>query len=413
MAYRDTRKPVSEIGHELGVDYVLEGSIRNSGDRIRVTAQLIQVRDQSHVWAQDYDSDRHDVLKLQSETAQAIAQEIQIHLLAPQTISRSANQRPIDARAHEFYVQGRHFLDQRSRDSLPKSVDAFKQAVAQDPNYAAAYAGLADAYNLVGFYGLDPTMNSVGQAKIAADKALQLDDSLAAGHAAEGYTEFMWQGDWALAEKEFQRALQLDDNYVPAHQWYALYLAALGHTNESVSQMVYAKRLDPVSPAAYAGLAYMQYFARNYDQAIESAHTALQLNPHSIPAHAVIGWASLEQKNYTQSIEELQTAAKLSGNVPVYVGALARAYALSGKISEAKALLAQEDKVRAQPGGSGAALAAAHLAVGDNDRALRWLEKTAPGDIQANWLRVDPAFDSVRQNSRFIAVVNRIGNKAN
>jgi len=411
MAYKDTRKPVSEIGRELGVDYVLEGSIRNSGDKVRVTAQLIQVRDQSHVWAQDYDSDRHDVLKLQSETAQAIAQEIHVHLLAPQTVSRPANQHPIDAHAHELYMQGRHFLDQRSRDSLPKSVDSFKQAVAQDPNYAAAYAGLADAYNLVGFYGLDPTMNSVSQAKIAADKALQLDDSVAAGHAAEGYTEFMWQGDWAVAEKEFQRALQLDDNYVPAHQWYALYLAARGRTDESVNQMIYAKRLDPLSPAAHGGLAYMQYFARNYDQAIESARTALQLNPNSIPAHAVMGWALLEKKKYPQAIEELQTAAKLSGNVPVYVGALARAYALSGDTGKAKALLMQQDKVHPEPGGSGAALAAAHLAIGDNDRALRWLEETAPGDIQANWLRVDPAFDSMRQNPRFAAVVNRIGTK--
>jgi tetratricopeptide (TPR) repeat protein len=161
----------------------------------------------------------------------------------------------------------------------------------------------------------------------------------------------------------------------------------------------------------HAGLAYMQYFSRNYDQAIESSRTALQLNANSIPAHAVMGWALLEQKKYPQAIEELQTAAKLSGNVPVYVGALARAYALSGETGKAKALLEQEDKVRVQPGGSGAAFAAAHLAIGDNDRALRWLEETAPGDIQANWLRVDPAFDSVRQNPRFVAVVNRIGTK--
>ncbi len=221
----------------------------------------------------------------------------------------------------------------------------------------------------------------------------------------------MFQGDWATAEKEFQRALELDDNYVPAHQWYALYLAARGHMDESVNQMQYAKRLDPLSPSVHAGLAYMQYFARNYDQAIESSRTALQLNANSIPAHAVMGWALLEQKNYPQAIEELQTAAKLSGNVPVYVGALARAYALSGDTSKAKALLVEEDKVHPQPGGSGTALAAAHLAIGDNDRALHWLEETAPGDIQANWLRVDPAFDSVRQNPRFVAVVNRIGTK--
>ncbi len=412
MAYKDTKKPVSQIGQELGVDYVLEGSVRHSGERIRITAQLIQVRDQTHIWAQDYDSDKSDILKLQSETAQSIAQQLHLQLLAPKGVSRAANQRPVDPQAHEFYAQGRHYLDQRSRDTLPKSVESFEQAIAKDPEYAAAYAGLADAYNMSTFYGLDPSLNLVSQAKIAADKALQLDSTLASAHAAEAYSEFMFQGDWATAEKEFQRALELDDNYVPAHQWYALYLAARGHMDESVNQMQYAKRLDPLSPSVHAGLAYMQYFARNYDQAIESSRTALQLNANSIPAHAVMGWALLEQKNYPQAIEELQTAAKLSGNVPVYVGALARAYALSGDTSKAKALLVEEDKVHPQPGGSGTALAAAHLAIGDNDRALHWLEETAPGDIQANWLRVDPAFDSVRQNPRFVAVVNRIGTRA-
>ncbi len=155
MAYKDTKKPVSQIGQELGVDYVLEGSVRHSGERIRITAQLIQVRDQTHIWAQDYDSDKSDILKLQSETAQSIAQQLHLQLLAPKGVSRVANQRPVDPQAHEFYAQGRHYLDQRSRDTLPKSVESFEQAIAKDPEYAAAYAGLADAYNMSTFYGLD------------------------------------------------------------------------------------------------------------------------------------------------------------------------------------------------------------------------------------------------------------------
>ncbi|HEY2363663.1 MAG TPA: tetratricopeptide repeat protein, partial [Candidatus Angelobacter sp.] len=411
MAYKDTKKPVSEIGHELGVDYVLEGSVRHSGDRMRITAQLIQVRDQTHIWAQDYDSDKSDILKLQSETAQAIAQQLHLQLLAPRGVSRAANQRPVDPQAHELYVQGRHYLDQRSRDTLLKSVESFKQAIAKDPEYAAAYAGLADAYNMSTFYGLDPSLNLVSQAKIAADKAMQLDGSMASAHAAEAYSEFMFQGDWATAEKEFQRALELDDNYVPAHQWYALYLAARGRMDESVNQMQYAKRLDPLSPSVHAGLAYMHYFARDYDQAIESAHTALQLNPNSIPAHAVLGWSYLEQKKYSQAIEELQTAAKMSGNSTVYRCGIARAYALSGNSQEANKILADVGKVQAQPTGSGTAFATVYVALGDDEHALHWLEKTAPGDIQANWLRVDPAFDSLRQNPRFVAVVNRIGTK--
>jgi TolB-like protein/Flp pilus assembly protein TadD len=413
MAYKDTKKPVSEIGQELGVDYVLEGSVRRSGDRMRITAQLIQVRDQTHVWAQDYDTEKSDVLKLQSETAQAIAQQLHLHLLALQGIALAANKHDVNLQAHELYMQGRHFLDQRSRDTLPKSIDAFKQAAEKDPGYAAAYAGLADAYNLTAFYGLDPSLNSVTRAKIAADKAIELDDSLAAGHAAEGYTQFMWQGNWNAAEKEFRRALELDDNYVPAHQWYGLYLAARGRTDEAAHQMTFAEKLDPLSPSAYSGLAYIHYLGRNYDLANESAHTALQLNPNSIPGHVVLGWSYTQQKNYSEAIKELQTAADLSGNVPVYLAALARAYALSGNRDKAAAILDVAQKDKTQQEGAGTALASAYLAVGDQERALYWLGLTAAGDIQANWLRVDPAFDSLRQNPRFIAVVDRIGTEKN
>jgi len=410
MAYKGTNKPVSQIGQELAADYILEGSVRRWGNEVRVTAQLIQARDQTHIWAQNYESTQRDVLRLQSEIAQAIAQQIDVKLLAPHNPSL-AKHRPIDPRAYELYLKGRHFLEQRSRDDLQKSVECFKQAVAIDPEYAAGYAGLADAYNLIGFYGMDRNLDTVGEAKIAADKALQLDDSMAAAHAAQAYTDFMWQGNWPEAEKEFRRAIELDDNYVPAHQWYALYLAATGRTDESVSQMQYAKRLDPLSPAVHAGLAYMHYFARNHEQAVQYAQTALKLNPNSIPAHAVLGWAYTEQKKYTAAIAELQSAAKLSGNVPVYRCALARTHALSGNIGEASKILAEVLQTKTHPTGSGSALAAGYLAMGNDEEALHWLEQTAPGDIQANWLRVDPAFDSVRDNPRFVAVVNRIGTK--
>jgi len=411
MAYKGTSKSVSLIGQELGADYVLEGSVRRWEDQVRVTAQLIRVDDQTHLWAQNFESHRRDILNLQSDIAQAIAQQINLRLLTPQSTVAKANQRPIDPQAHELYLKGRYYLAQRSRDGLQKSVEFFKQAVARDAGYAAAYAGLADAHNLIAFYGLDLSLNSVSQAKIAADKALQLDGSLAAAHAAQAYTNFMWQGDWSAAEKQFRRALELDDNYVLAHQWYGLYLAAQGRTDEAVHQMQYAKRLDPLSPAALSGLAYTYYFARNYEQAIEHARTALQLNPNSIPAHGVLGWSYLEQKNYPLAIEELRTAAKLSGDVPIYLCALARAHAQAGDVATAKKVMEPVRAIQAQAGGAGTALAAVYVSLGDQDRALHWLEITAPGDIQANWLRVDPAFDTLRDNPRFVAVVNRIGIK--
>jgi serine/threonine-protein kinase len=271
---------------------------------------------------------------------------------------------------------------------------------------------MADAYNVIAFYGFDPSMNVVSQAKIAADKALQLDDSMAAAHAAVAYSDFMWQVDWAAAEREFQRAVELDENYVPAHQWYALYLAATGRMEESLAQMREAQKLDPLSPGAHTGLGYMYYFARNYDQAVQHAKVAVQLNPNFMVGHAVLGWAYMQQKRYAEAVEELQVAARLSGDVPVYRCSLARAYILSGNTMEAQKILKEVRVIAdAEPRGFGSSLAALYLTMGDTNQALHWLEETAPGDIQANWLRVDPAYDALHGNPRFEAILQRIGAK--
>ena len=411
MQYLRTKKSAREIGQELGADYILENSIRHEGGRLRITAQLVRTADQTHLWADNYDRDVRELLPLESEVTQDIAEQIRRHLLPSAAISQPVNRGHVDPEAHELYLKGRYSFNQRSREGLQKSVEYFSQALAKDPSYAAAYAGLADAYNLTAFYGFDPSLNAVTQAKIAADKALQLDDSLAAAHAALAYTEFMFAGDWQAAEREFRRALELDDNYVPAHQWYALHLAGNGRVDEAVRQMQYAQRLDPLSPAVHSGLAYMYYFARDYDQAIQQAQVALQLNPNFMVAHAVIGWAYTQQKKYPQAIAELQAAARLSGGNPVYLCGLGRAYALSGQTAAARKILVEAGATAPEPRGTGSALAALYLALGETEQALHWLEITAPGDIQANWLRVEPAFDPLRGNPRFAAVLSRIGTK--
>ena len=412
MQYVRTKKSAREIGQELGADYILENSVRHEGGRLRITTQLVRSSDQTHLWAENYDREMRDLLPLESEVTQAIAAQIQSHLVAPAASRQLAAVSAVDPEAHQVYLKGRYYFNQRSREGLEKSVECLSRAVAQDPTYAAAYAGLADAYNVIAFYGFDPTLNTVAQAKIAADKAVQLDDTMAAAHAARAYTEFMWRGDWSIAEKEFKRALELDDNYVPAHQWYALYLAAIGRIEEAKGQMQYAQQLDPLAPAVHTGLGYIDYFARDYGPAIRHVDTALQLNPNFMAGHAVLGWIYIQQKKYPEAITEMQTAAKLSGGVPVYVCGLARAYALAGNVQEARRLLIQAGAEASQPRGNGSALAALYLALGDPDMALHWLEITATGDIQANWLRVDPAFDALRGNPRFEAILSRIGSKS-
>ncbi len=411
MQYERTKKSARQIGEDLGADYVLENSIRHEGGRVRITSQLVRTADQTHLWAENYDRDMRQLLPLESEVTSDIAEQIQRQLLPTVTVNRPANGRPVDPEAHGLYLKGRYAFNQRSRESLQQSVVYFQQAVAKQPDYAVAYAGLADAYNLTAYYGFDPTLESWSQAKIASSKALQLDSSLGAAHAALAYTEFLSQEDWPTAEKEFRRALELDDNYVPAHHWYAFYLAATGRMDESLNQMRYAEKLDPLSAAVHAGLAYMYYFARDYEQAIQQAKVALQLNSNSIAAHAVIGWTYIEQKKYPDAIQELQTAEKLSGGSTPYLCALARAYALSGNLREAKTMLGQLETMQRSLRGAGTGIAATYAALGNSEEALKWLEHTAPGDFQANWLRVDPAFDPVRQNPRFAAMVSRIGTK--
>ena len=409
MQYAQTKKSAREIGQELGADYILENSIRHEAGRLRITAQLVRTSDQTHLWAETYEREMLQLLPLESEVTANIAEQIHVQLL-PAT-GPMASARPVNPDAHELYLQARHYFNLRSRDGLDKSLQLYGQALAKDPSYAAAYAGLADAYNLKAFYGFDPTMDSVTQAKIAADKALQIDDSLASAHAARAYTEFMWREDWTVAEQEFQRALELDDNYVPAHQWFALYLAAQGRTDEAIKQMQFAQKIDPLSPSVHAALGYVYYFARDYDQSVRQAQWALQLNPNFMVGHAVLGWSFSEQKKFPEAIRELETASKLSGGTPVYRSAVGRAYALSGDMFSAQKILKELEAIESEPRGVGSALAALCLATGDSERALYWLEHTAPGDIQANWLRVDPAFDSIRTNPRFIALVEKLDGK--
>jgi tetratricopeptide (TPR) repeat protein len=409
MQYARTKKSAREIGHELGADYILENSIRREGTRLRITAQLVRTMDQTHLWAETYEREMVQLLSLESEVTEAIAEQIHIQLIPTAAPRSASNQHSVDPDAHELFLHGRYYFNLRSRDGLNKSVELYTQALAKDPSYAAAYAGLADSYNLQAFYGFDPTMDSVSKAKIAANRALQIDDSTAAAHAALAYTEFMWRENWPAAEQEFRRALELDENYVPAHQWFALYLAAQGRMDESLQQMRFAQKIDPLSPSVHAGLGYIDYFDHNYEQAVQQARVALQLNPNLMVAHAVLGWSYLEQKKFPEAINELETASELSGGVPVYRSALGRAYALSGNVTAAKRILAEVRAMEIEPRGVGSALAALCLAAGDPERALDLLEQTAPGDIQANWLRVDPAFDSIRASPRFVAVVARMG----
>jgi TolB-like protein/Tfp pilus assembly protein PilF len=409
MTYKGSNKPIKEIAQELGVNYVLEGSIRKTGDGLRVTAQLIRADDQTHLWAREYDRPLGDLVQVQGEVAQAVAQEIQVQL-SPEVKETLAGAQPVDPEAYSAYLKGRFFWNKRSGDSLQTAVDFFEQAIQRNPSYAPAYAGLADAYNALMYYGFMSGAEGIPKAKAAAMKAVELDGSLAEAHASLAYVYFMWEWNWTAAESEFQRAIQLDANYVSAHQWYALYLTALGRAPESLAQIRQAREIDPLSVIVAAASGYVAYFARQNDQAAAESEAALKRDPDFMAAHVVLGLASEGQGNYSKAILEFQKTLQLSSVRPgAYLDYLGHAYAASGNRVEAEKILV-ELKDQAKSGKTTSYQAPTLIALGRNDEAMEILEEgfeeRSDGLL---WLKVDPRFDALRADSRFQYLLRRAG----
>src|SRR5438445_5940532 len=294
MQYKKTQKGMDQIGRELGVAYVLEGSLRRAGDHVRVSAQLIQVRDQTHLWAESYERDLRDILVLQSDVAQAIAREIAL-TLSPQQQARMASARPIDPRAYELYSKGRYFWNKRSEVGYTRAIQYFQQAIARDSEYAPAYAGLADAYALLGSMpNVElPRSEAMPRARTAAIKALTLDEGLAEAHTSLAFVQMHFDWDWPAAEREFTRALQLNPGDPPAPHWYAFWLLAHGRAEEALQEVRAAQRLDPLSLIINTDVGEMLYYGRRHDEAIEQGRRALELDSAFALAHRLPGFADL------------------------------------------------------------------------------------------------------------------------
>jgi TolB-like protein/DNA-binding winged helix-turn-helix (wHTH) protein/tetratricopeptide (TPR) repeat protein len=412
MHYKGSRKTAGEIGKELGADYLLENSIRRDTGRMRLTVQLVRVSDQTHLWAENFDRDGRELLPFQVEMAEVIEDHLKAHLFGPGTkLVETATKRPIDPEAHELYLRGRFHFNKRTQEGLNKSIQYYQEALVRQPDYALAYAAIADSYNQIAYFSYDLTGLAERKAREYSEKAVSLDDSLPAAHTALGYSNFMWTWNWSAADRSFTRALQLDPGYVLAHHWYGMYLAASGKTDAAVKQLVEAKQLDPLSPSINTALGYMYYFARDYDRAIYLCQVALELNPNYIPAQVVLSWSYAQKKMYSQAITEIKRADQLDRGNPVYLTILGRMYALNGQRSEALNVLRQLDQMEKKNHAPLPATARAIVfaGLGDRDSAIRWLEKVVPGDAHANWLRVDPEWDFLRDDPRFQTIAARVG----
>jgi TolB-like protein/DNA-binding winged helix-turn-helix (wHTH) protein len=410
MSYKGGSKSIKQIAEELGVNYALEGSLRKNGDGFRVTVQLIRADDQTHLWAHEYDRSRDDLARLEGELAQDIAREVQIKL-TPQAQLAMSKAHSVAPEAYRNYLKGRYNLNKRSPEGMRNAIAAFQQAIQEDPGYAPAYSGLADTYNLLIFYGFPPGRDGIPMARAAAEKAVELDGTLAEGRASLGYVNFMWDANWAKAENQFQRAIELDDSYSPAHHWYALYLAALGRRNASLQQIQQSQRLDPLSLIVTTAAAYVSYFARDYSAASALCEQALRRDPNFMVAHAVLGLTLEQQDKPEEAIAQFEKTLQLSGGRPApYLDYLGHAYAAANQRAKAEAILVELDGAITPGGASPMYRAATLAALGRNDEAMDAAEEGFErGGAEKVWLKVDPRYEPLRSNPRYERLVHVAG----
>ena len=403
MEYKGTHKALSQIARDLNVDAVVEGTVLRSGDRVRITAELVQVATDRHLWAETYESHLGDILTLQSHVASAIVNEIRVKL-TPEDQVRLAAVRPVSTQSYENYLKGRYYWNKRSQEGLTKAIDYFQLAIEQDPNYALAYAGLADCYSIIGsaIVGTVPTAEVAPKARAAALKSLELDNTLAEAHTSLATVRFNYDWDWNAAASEFRRAVELNPSYATAYQRNSLYLMSMGRTSESIAEMNRAHDLEPLSISTNFSLGWRLYMAREYDQAIEQLRNTIDMDPDFVLPHLVLGQAYEQKKMYDQAIAELRRAADISQSSPPVIAALARTYAVSGRTTEARKLLDQLMEQSKKRYVSPFYVAIVYAGLGENDQALDWIEKAYKDRSNAIvFLKVDPQLDALRDSPRF------------
>jgi TolB-like protein/DNA-binding winged helix-turn-helix (wHTH) protein/Tfp pilus assembly protein PilF len=409
MTYKHVRKPLPQIARELNVDAVVEGTVLRSGDRVRITAQLIEASTDKHLWSQSYEGELRDTLALQNEVARAIADQIRINL-NPQEQAALKKVTVVDPEAYESYLKGRYFWNKRTADGLGKAIDYFNEAIERKPDYPQAYAGLADSYALAGDwkYGLLAPREAYPKAKAAATKAIALDDTLGEAHISLAFCLDNFDWDWESGGKEFRRGIELSPDYAIGHEWYGWHLAASGRNDEAVAEVQKAVNLDPLSPSIGADLAEELLVAHRFDESINQSRKTMTLDPFFAPTHYVLGQAFVQKHNYSEAIAELKRAAELSPGSTAFTANLAYAYAVSGDRDRAAKLLNDLKNQTSQSSPNAPEIAMVYVGLDEKDQAMAWLEK-AYAERFSPWVLMRPCFDPLRSDSRFADLVRRIG----
>jgi TolB-like protein/DNA-binding winged helix-turn-helix (wHTH) protein/Tfp pilus assembly protein PilF len=414
MRYKHSQESIPQIGRELGVQYVIEGSVRRDSERVRITAQLIQVKDQSHVWARQYDRDLGHLLELQGEIAREVANEIELSLgarrpleTAQQTASRPPGTESYEA--YDLYLKGRYFWNKRTEDGFRQAADYFQQAIDKDPNYAQAYAGLADTFSLMSTWQIGPPNELMPKARAAALQALQIDESLAEAHASLALIEESYDYDWPGAEKEFRRAIQLNPQYATAHQWYAEFLSWQGRFQEALAESEQARKLDPLSLIIATDRATILYYSRQYQSSIEQCRSVLELDPNDLHARYSMIAPYLQLGRYKEAGGEVEFLRAREPEEPWLWAWEAAVYGRSGRTAEARRALEKlEQPARSWPYRS-VMLLVAYLGSRRNEQALDLLERAyAEHSNTVMRIKVDPMYDPIRADPRFQDLLRRL-----
>jgi TolB-like protein/DNA-binding winged helix-turn-helix (wHTH) protein/Tfp pilus assembly protein PilF len=408
MQFKGSRQTLPQIGHELKVDAVVEGTVARVDNRVRVTAQLIEARSDRHLWARTYERNLKDVLALQDEIAQDIAEQIRIEL-TPRERSLLTQVHAVDPEAHDAYLKGRYWWSQRTAEGERKGLDYFQKAVAKDPTYALAYAGVADSFIVLGFHGRLPPREALPKGKDSAIRALELDPSLAEAHTSLAIVKFSHDWDWSGAQHEFKQALALNPNYATAHHWYSHYLVAMGRLDEAVNELERARDLDPFSVPINAFLGQALYYARRYDDALRQFRRGLEMYPDRVEFYEGIADVYEQKKIFAETFAVRQQSLRLTNDIQT-ARTLDQAYRRSGYegyLRKKAQILEQAPHLDMF-----AVLFLAHLyaLLDDEADAMPCLERAY--DEHNPWLlnvQVDPAMDSVRSSPRFRDLVRRIG----
>jgi len=408
MQYKKARKPLPQIARELGVDTVVEGTVLRAGDRVRVSAQLIDAATDRHLLSRTFERDLEDVLQLQQDVARAVAQQITSSLTAKDA-SRLSHPVPVDRAAYQAFMLGRFYWFKRTPDAHWKSIEYFQQALAREPNYALAYMGLADSYFSLQNSEVVPPLQFKAQERSAILRALALDDSLAEAHTSLAHAQEMEDWDFAAAEKEYRRAVELNPNYALAHQWLGNDLAIRGRSVEALEESRKAMALDPLSALYRASYAHRIAYARRFDEAADACHRALELDANHPTANMYLGQIEEYRGRFPDAIIRFRKAYEATAT-PLHLANLGHAYARNGNRSEALEVLAQLRTLSKTRYVSPYAFALVYIGLAETEKAFEWLQRAlSERSPTLTTLKVDPVFDELRADPRLVSLVRQIG----